>query len=185
MKTIFFDTEFDNFANLGLISIGFYSECGNYSLYLENINFNLNNCSDFVKQIVIPKLNLTKYGGDLEENRLKFKNWINTIPDNEILFLADYLGDIQIFWNNFYFFKQVKKIIAQHIHQRLEYLFQEKNLNIIQQNNFINIFNQQLQLKEKEEKENLHHALFDAKMNTLCWNYSWTKLMESNDATHV
>lgn len=51
MKIIFFDTEFDNFADLTPISIGFVSECEKFQFYNENTQYNLATCSGFVVTI--------------------------------------------------------------------------------------------------------------------------------------
>lgn len=181
MKTIFFDTEFDNFADLGLISIGFYSECGSYQLYLENVDYKLRNCSEFVKQNILPKLNNKNYGVHQLELKDKFNNWIKNIPDDNLLFLSDYGGDLKIFWKHFYSYNFPKKITTQLMYDRFLFLLKENNKN--QKNiNFMETFNKYL---EKETDQTLiHHALSDAQANMKAWNSTLLCLGVKN-ATHI
>ncbi len=181
MKTIFFDTEFDNFADLGLISIGFYSDCGNYNLYLENLDFKLNRCSDFVKQNIIPKLDNQKYGVQQTELKDKFYNWIKGIPDEHLLFLTDYSGDLKIFWKHFYSYELPKKITTQHMYDRFSFLLKHNNM-MEKHNYFMDIFNRNL--SKEEDKKLIHHSFADAKANMKAWNHTLISL-GVNHATHI
>ncbi len=181
MKTIFFDTEFDNFADLGLISIGFYSECGNYQLYLENLNFRLRNCSEFVKQNILTKLDHKNYGVPQSEIKNKFFDWIATIPDDKLLFLSDYSGDLKIFWKHFYAHNLPKKITTQLMYDRFIFLLKENNINN-RNINFMEMFNKYLD--QATDQNLIHHALADAQANMKAWNDTLLYLGVKN-ATHI
>ncbi len=184
MITIFFDTEFDNFADLGMISIGFYSECGKHQLYLENNQYQEKKCSEFVKNIVLPKLNMDLFGGTIKENLNKFNEWIEQLPDEEICLVADYEGDLKIFWKYFYHFERKKLIKTKLIYEVLESLINSSVLNKKQTNQFIEHFNFLLSVQDDTIQKNLHHALFDAKLNAECWRKSFESI-GVNYATHI
>lgn len=53
---VFLDTEFTDFLNCELISIGMVSEDGQYELYLERVDYPLEWCNQFVRAAVLPQL---------------------------------------------------------------------------------------------------------------------------------
>ncbi len=53
---LFLDTEFTDFIDCELISIGFVSEDGNHQLYLEVDDFRKEACNPFVQAAVLPQL---------------------------------------------------------------------------------------------------------------------------------
>ena len=81
MKRIYFDTEF-TFLEFTLdhapklISAGFVAEDGQ-EFYVELIDhYQLNECSHFVRQAVVPHLNGTRFGKKENEAALVLKDWI-------------------------------------------------------------------------------------------------------------
>ena len=91
---LFVDTEFTDFKDMDLISIGIVSQ-EHHEFYAENSEYNRTWCSDFVKSEVIPKL----YGGEyaLPYNKLKetLQLWVSDLLEEHtsVLFIFDYSGD--------------------------------------------------------------------------------------------
>ena len=91
---LFLDTEFTDFKEMDLISIGIVSD-EHHEFYTENSEYNRTWCSDFVKSVVIPKL----YGGEYSQtyNKLKEKLqlWVSNLLEEytSVLFIFDYSGD--------------------------------------------------------------------------------------------
>lgn len=57
MIRLFADTEFTDFSNTKLISLGVVSECGNHEYYLEIFDYDRSLSSQFVKEHIEPLLN--------------------------------------------------------------------------------------------------------------------------------
>lgn len=99
---IFIDTEFTNFDNMKLISIGLISE-NNQTFYRESRNYILNDCSDFVIEHIIPLLNSYKdktfVKQETQDIAKEMLNWLTEInPQEEIIeIVADYKGDWKLF----------------------------------------------------------------------------------------
>ena len=53
---LFLDTEFTDFHDPELISLGLVSECGRFEFYAERADFNRCRCNEFVRADVLPKL---------------------------------------------------------------------------------------------------------------------------------
>ena len=91
---IFLDTEFTDFAHGKLISIGFAAENGQ-QLYLESEEFSVSECSEFVREMVLP---LLSKGVDVlcDKNRLKSRilDWFSKFRDlGGVVVVYDYDGD--------------------------------------------------------------------------------------------
>lgn len=86
---IFIDTEFTNFLDPRLISVGAVAENGE-EVYLELKDYNRNACSGFVKDIVLP--GLTKKL-EHQTNRVRvyrdFSNWVESLQTDRVTFIAD------------------------------------------------------------------------------------------------
>ena len=95
---VFIDTEFTDFKNSQMISIGLVSETG-AELYLEP-TFPYNECSDFVKAIVLPLLWHTP---DVTVTSLEIRDriitWLESIRrgDEDIEIMFDYITDWTLF----------------------------------------------------------------------------------------
>lgn len=78
---IFLDTEFNNLADRKLISIGMVSEDGQHAFYRELRDFDLDNCSPFVRTNVLPLLGHF-HGAIVESAKLPehVSQWIKTLP---------------------------------------------------------------------------------------------------------
>jgi hypothetical protein len=93
---VFIDTEFTNFTDMEMISIGLVSADKSKEFYMENANYNRHACSPFVKEIVIPLLTV-----NLDVMQAKFKiedalrEWIESFNE-PVEIVIDYLGDWEI-----------------------------------------------------------------------------------------
>jgi len=78
---IFLDTEFTNLTDRKLISIGMVSEDGQHAFYRELRDFDLDNCSSFVRANVLPLLGRF-HDATVESARLPddVRQWIDTLP---------------------------------------------------------------------------------------------------------
>lgn len=145
MLKVFVDTEFTNFIDTELISIGLVSEFGQ-EFYAE-VPFTEPNCSPFVHEVVIPLLGTiadSKYERD--ELKLRLSNWLEMVrPTNQdVQICFDYQTDWDLFadvldyevpeWCH-------SRLIARNINSILKYEFYKRN-NLVE-----------------------HHALYDARAN--------------------
>ncbi|WP_313706651.1 3'-5' exoribonuclease [Massilia sp.] len=87
-QTLFMDTEFTNFKNPKLISIALVA-LGGDEFYAE-VEYPLEECSDFVRATVLPLLNQGKKPLFLEEVRAELGSWIEIIrQDRPVLICYD------------------------------------------------------------------------------------------------
>ncbi|RFB67525.1 MULTISPECIES: 3'-5' exoribonuclease [unclassified Herbaspirillum] len=142
---IFIDTEFTNFEDPELISIGLAAESGE-EFYAE-LPFSIRDCSEFVREAVLPMLGQTPHAEcTLSDIYSRITNWLNLVrsgsKDVEICF--DYQTDWELFRqaldNNVPSWCK-PRLVSDQINELLRYDYHEKN-----------------QLPE-------HHALHDAQAN--------------------
>lgn len=97
---LFFDTEFTDFKNMNLISIGIISEDGQHQFYREISDYNSSYCTDFVKTTVLPLLD----GSGIPINAVakQLASWLKALPDDKFVFVYDYLGDWLLLQDLFY-----------------------------------------------------------------------------------
>lgn len=95
MMSLFVDTEFTCFelATQEIISLGIVSECGQYEFYVENTSHNADFRSDYVQRVIVPMLDYDKYGKAYDWCCLDLKEWLETLPDDNVCFIVDYVGD--------------------------------------------------------------------------------------------
>lgn len=101
---VFLDTEFTDFDDPGLISIGLVSECEQYEFYAERSDFDRSRCSDFVRSVVLPKLGKAQLGpGCLDRDHLAtaLQEWLDRLhalkPNQVIRVLYDSPTDFDLF----------------------------------------------------------------------------------------
>ncbi len=106
---LFLDTEFTDFDQPELISIGLSSEDGGHEFYAERTDVDLSRCSDFVRAAVLPKLgqDMEVPGGRLDAAGLAgaLLAWLeqvhalNTPPEDggAVLVLYDLQADLDLF----------------------------------------------------------------------------------------
>lgn len=83
----FLDTEFTDFVNSELISVGIVSEDGKKEFYIE-LKYDPAKCSEFVKAVVVPLLNNYLY--TKQEANEKLVEWIRNIDDKNMVIVYDY-----------------------------------------------------------------------------------------------
>ena len=95
---IFIDTEFSDFVNTELISIGLVSQ-DDKKFYAE-LPVDRRDCSDFVKEAVIPLLGKIKDSQcTLKELNVRLRTWLEQFNnvDEPIVICYDYAGDWTLF----------------------------------------------------------------------------------------
>lgn len=92
---LFLDTEFTDFIDCELISVGIVSEDGR-EFYAERNDFNRSKCSDFVMDAVLPLLGKEPaIIGTEEEIGLQLRAWLKQFDQIEVC--VDYSVDFELF----------------------------------------------------------------------------------------
>lgn len=78
---LFLDTEFTDFIDCDLISIGMISEDGQHELYLERSDYRADWCSDFVRAAVLPLLGHSGAAVNRAELTDRLTAWFATLPE--------------------------------------------------------------------------------------------------------
>lgn len=94
-KLIFIDTEFTDFINIDLISIGAITEDGEHEFYAELKDYDVKASSGFVQHTVEPMLDLNKYGMTRVEASARLFCWLEELGDNFAI-CPDYFGDWEL-----------------------------------------------------------------------------------------
>ena len=138
---LFVDTEFTDFKDMDLISIGIVSQ-EHHEFYAENSEYNRTWCSDFVKSEVIPKLNGGEYALPYNKLKEKLQLWISELLKeySSFLFIFDYSGDWFLLGELLINYPHRDKVKGQQ--DELE---------------------EGIELYFMHDRSNEHHALFDAK----------------------
>lgn len=91
---LFLDTEFADFKNMDLISIGIVSQ-DLHEFYAENAEYEITWCNDFVKSVVLPKLQGAEYAMSYDQLKEKLQLWLSDLLEeySSLLFVFDYSGD--------------------------------------------------------------------------------------------
>ncbi|MDR3413583.1 MAG: 3'-5' exoribonuclease [Formivibrio sp.] len=78
---VFLDTEFTDFIDFELISIGMVSEDGQHELYLEVQDFDRSKCNSFVQSAVWPQLGrMNDAKVTKAELQSRLRSWFATLP---------------------------------------------------------------------------------------------------------
>lgn len=98
---LFLDTEFTDFQQPDLISLGLVSECGRYEFYAERNDFDLARCSDFVRSMVLPKLGQGTRGVSRTSLATALRAWLEDVhsfdSQSPIQVLYDFDTDFDLF----------------------------------------------------------------------------------------
>ena len=92
---IFVDTEFTDFVQLDLISIGLVAEDGR-EFYAERTDYRREDCSDFVRSVVLPLLGRVA-GAACSRTELtsRLRAWFEALPERATL-VFDYFSDWEL-----------------------------------------------------------------------------------------
>ncbi|MFZ6800385.1 hypothetical protein [Undibacterium sp. Di24W] len=94
---IFIDTEFTDFANAELISIGLVSECGLHEFYAE-LPVDQSKCNDFVVATVLPQLGKVPAAHcSVDELQRRLRLWLEQFSARAPVICFDYDGDWRLF----------------------------------------------------------------------------------------
>lgn len=96
---IFLDTEFTDFIDCELISIGMVAEDGQYEFYAELTDYNKDICSHFVLDAVVPHLGKIP-GASCTRNELtqRLWQWFATLPEN-VQIATELITDVELLWD--------------------------------------------------------------------------------------
>lgn len=96
---IFLDTEFTDFVDCELISIGMVSEDGQHVFYAERSDYRRDWESDFVQMAVLPHLGLQP-GAACARDQLKARlwTWFTTLP-RHVQIACDSARDLDLLWD--------------------------------------------------------------------------------------
>lgn len=139
---LYLDTEFSDFINTELLSIALVSQ-DNKQFYAE-LPYNLKQCSDFVKEAVIPLLGID-LSAKLTQEAIKPRllQWLEQFKNDEIVIVAfDYSGDWSLF--------------CDAIDNEVPNWIQGVNVN-----NYVNELREEIFWRDNPELKR-HHALNDA-----------------------
>jgi hypothetical protein len=160
---IFIDTEFTNFTDTELISIGLVTECGNYEFYAE-LPVNRKQCSEFVIDVVLPLLGQDpKAECTLAELSPKLRTWLDQFKKQSPVICFDFQGDLELFCY----------ALNDEIPPYLGFKNVYEYLNDLK-----------LELFYAESQLERHHALHDAKANRFAY-VPEREFFEASPSVHV
>lgn len=174
------DSEFTDFINTDLISIGLAADNGT-EFYGENLDYLKPWASSWVNEHVVPLLNLDKYGMRRLELSARVWSWIEELPCDYVIITVDYMGDWTLLNDLFGEDKHPKILEVQNLYNNIYYscdaFVKAMGGSDTAYDNMV------CKLKAKFElgfidyfirtKETQHHALSDAKAN----REAYTKLV--------
>ena len=160
---VYIDTEFTNFTDMDLISIGLVSADKSKEFYMENSEYRLCVCSNFVKEVVLPLLstNLNTIQPKLKIEEM-LREWFDSF-DSQVEIVIDYIGD----W----------ELLLDLMNNELPKNVSPRPLHVLQVSGFdSNSFSMYVEeYFNKHKNEHRHHALCDARSNL----YAYHQLMKS------
>ena len=92
---IFIDTEFTDFKDCDLISIGCIADTGQ-EFYGENTDFQREYANEWVQENIYPLLNFTLYGHKRHELSARLWEWLDSLECDQILIMWDYQKDYDL-----------------------------------------------------------------------------------------
>jgi hypothetical protein len=90
---LFLDTEFTDFVNCDLISLGMVSEDGQHEFYAEIVDHETEWQSQFVKDVVVPLLYNEQYGITRAQAAADLRSFVEQLNVKELVFVVDYPTD--------------------------------------------------------------------------------------------
>lgn len=159
MKKIFIDTEFTDFENKGLISIGFSDLDSDDCFYVEFSDFNKDWASEFVEDNIYPLLDHSKYGKPREKAIEDATNWLSS--KGACVLVGDWLGDWTILKKNVNFPDNVEGFIL--VEEFFVHLFDLKHIEDVREK--MDEFSLYCSKYYQINHARVHHALDDALAN--------------------
>jgi hypothetical protein len=149
---LFLDTEFTDFIDIDLISIGIVSEDGR-EFYAERTDYDVSACSPFVRVAVLPQLNQGEVlqGGKAEIGK-RLCEWLNEFSSIEIC--TDYFGDWELLLD-------LLDAQGSRLTTTIAYLNIAKHIDT-----------RDVEMYWKQNGRRSHHALHDARANRYAYKQS-------------
>lgn len=175
MSFLFIDTEFTDFNPMQLMSVGIVSEDGEHELYVEINDHNPNFRSAFVNEVVVPLMDMPKYGKTYAEAGAAVSEWIQSLPYPSVTIVVDYVGDYQLFEQLIQPSPCKKRIHYKMLNQGFLHMLHERGIHTPDRisNGYAALMNETPKYFEQDPRQ--HHALVDAKAN----RYGWLKGYEA------
>ena len=171
------DTEFTDFLNCDLISIGAVADNGE-EFYGENSEFLRPWSTAWVKENIYPLLDLDKYGMRRKELSARLWSWLEELPCDGVIITVDYAGDWHLLHDLFEEEKHPKilgwELINEIIYQTVDQQVLDKsdvNSYQLQVSKVIADFSDVFQEHFQKTGEIQHHALSDARANAKAWSF--------------
>jgi hypothetical protein len=169
---LFLDTEFTDFKDCDLISIGIVSEDGQHEFYVEITDYTEGWASPFVREVVVPMLDHNKHGKPFAAASVALNEWLEALPSKEILVIIDYGMDHYLFSElvNDSPVRHSKKTSVRMIDPAFRHVLHERGYHsVAQQTAAWGVIVEQTERYFRLYDERQHHALVDAKANRHGW----------------
>lgn len=194
-QRLFIDTEFTDFINCDLISIGAITEDGKHEFYVEISDYQKDWESSFVKEHIIPLLDGPDYAIPYMKAAAKFAAWVDELPIDTVHVAVDYGTD----WDFTVMLLNDAGGIPQKVYPEALNIIAEMHAAVIKQcsrrdlqasidgttllegtvpmhvamrehkNVFNDAFMEHFYENHSTPKYRNHHALYDARANRLAW----------------
>lgn len=171
---VFPDTEFTDFTNMDIISIGAVTEHGDHQFYREVSDHREWLRSGFVQQHVMCFTDMAKFGAPKKQVAAEWAAWLDSLPGEDVLLVVDYVGDYQLIYDLHQIVQPKKRIdrimYNQYLGNRLVAVIGKDTVE-----DYLDCWNDCCAIMEQEfKKEGVrqHHALDDAKVNRLAFKQS-------------
>jgi hypothetical protein len=164
------DTEFTDFINCDLLSLGAVSEDGNHEFYVEINDYTPEFRSQFVLDTIMPLMDSAKYGKSFNVASQHLTSWVNSLPADEIVVIVDYHKDA-------HFMQQMLQVRL--LNKRVSYYYITPGfVNMLHERGISKSPEGELEAMRAMVSKTLeyftidprqHHALVDAKANRYGW----------------
>lgn len=171
MCYLFVDTEFTDFKYQELMSIGIVSEDGQHEFYREVGDHIADYRSDFVKQVVVPLMDLST-AKSWDHVALDLKDWLDGLPGTDVTFIVDYSGDWHLLEPMLKRHRSSKRVFVKMLQPAFFHMLTERGCNpqtnIERANKALNtMMNETKDYYQRDPRQ--HHALVDARANRHGW----------------
>lgn len=169
MSYLFLDTEFTDFTNMDLISIGLVSEDGTQEFYREVSNHIADFRSDFVRQVVIPLLDGGAVSKSYDHVAYDLQQWFDQLPWDTVTIVVDYTGDAQLIDKLLKKSPTQKRIHFKMLNQGFLHMLHERGCHTQDRITpaYAALMNETNNYFLQDPRQ--HHALVDAKANRHGW----------------
>lgn len=151
---IFLDTEFTDFLDCELVSIGLVSEDGQHEFYAERTDYTDSRCSDFVRDAVLPHLgNIPGAACTRSELTRRLWGWFSTLP-RHVQIATDSTHDRDLLWDAF----------GEGLPENLD-----KSVFDLRPLIDTTVFNDEVCCFHERPNQPWHHALHDARAHRAGW----------------